>query len=631
MNIQVQCCGLGILVVLLYFYFQHKEVGLYTERFFKIMLVMTFVSVSLDILSIVGIVYREGLPAFVTASICKLYMSTLVWGTCMGFIYICMDVFSGKKLRNIIIVYTAILVLATILIFILKIEYFLDGKVVYSYGPSNLVTYIFAFFYVINMIYVLIQHGTEINPRRCRAVSVWAGIWIVAGIVQFFNNELLLVGYASSVGMMILFFELENPKANVDRETGAFNLHALLEYMRQLYLEGKQFGVIAIYLEPEQDSNIDISQLDGAMISIVKFLETTGNAKVFKNVERELLVIYEEQEQLEDAFLNIKKRFRYVWNEYHQIYKPVKMKPHYILMPDSSVAESAEEVYDLMRFYRLKDNELEGRKEIRINQKLADERRDRKRMERTIVHALEDDRIEVFLQPIYSTEKQSFVSAEALVRLRKKDGEYLSPAKFIPVAEESELIERIGERVFDKTCQFIKGNNISKYGLEYIEINLSAKQCENPELPQTYINIMKKYDLKPSYINLEVTESAAIQMKQQVIENMQSLIEYGVTFSLDDFGNGQSNLNYIVDMPVHIVKFDKDMTQAYFANDKAKFVLEAAIHMIHGMQLKMVSEGVETKEQLMVMTELGIQYIQGYYFSKPLPMSDFMVFIKKQK
>ena len=100
---------------------------------------------------------------------------------------------------------------------------------------------------------------------------------------------------------------------------------------------------------------------------------------------------------------------------------------------------------------------------------------------------------------------------------------------------------------------------------------------------------------------------------------MQRLIDYGVNFSLDDFGTGQSNLNYIVDMPVDIVKFDRGMINSYFDNKKARYVMDAAMGMIHGMGLQIVSEGIETDEQFGKMKDLGISYIQGYYFSRPLP------------
>jgi EAL domain-containing protein (putative c-di-GMP-specific phosphodiesterase class I) len=140
---------------------------------------------------------------------------------------------------------------------------------------------------------------------------------------------------------------------------------------------------------------------------------------------------------------------------------------------------------------------------------------------------------------------------------------------------------------------------------------------------------MEQYGIKPSMINLEVTESASIRRRNVLMYNMDKMIKYGVSFSLDDFGNGESNLNYIVEMPVEIVKFDRDMTKSYFENSKGKLVMETATRMILDLGLKIVSEGVETEEQLETMKKLGVQYIQGYYFSKPLPEDEFVRFVKE--
>jgi len=101
---------------------------------------------------------------------------------------------------------------------------------------------------------------------------------------------------------------------------------------------------------------------------------------------------------------------------------------------------------------------------------------------------------------------------------------------------------------------------------------------------------MKKYNINPCNINLEITESALMEDKTNLLDNMNRLMEYGVKFSLDDFGTGHSNLNYIVDMPVNIVKFDKGMLDAYFENGRAKYVMDAAMHMIQGMNLEIVAE-----------------------------------------
>jgi len=113
------------------------------------------------------------------------------------------------------------------------------------------------------------------------------------------------------------------------------------------------------------------------------------------------------------------------------------------------------------------------------------------------------------------------------------------------------------------------------------------------------------------------------------MKNILRLIDYKISFSLDDFGTGHSNLNYIVDMPVDIVKFDRGMTNAFFVDAKAHYVVEAAMEMIHGLGLKIVSEGIETKRQFETIRDMGISYIQGFYFSKPLPEKEFCEFVRQ--
>ena len=141
--------------------------------------------------------------------------------------------------------------------------------------------------------------------------------------------------------------------------------------------------------------------------------------------------------------------------------------------------------------------------------------------------------------------------------------------------------------------------------------------------------LMEKYNVDPGSIVLEITESASIAEKAILLENMNRLRKVGVRFALDDFGTGQCNLNYIVEMPVDIVKFDSVMTKAYFKNGKGKLVMDAAMGMIHKLNLEIVSEGIEEKKQFERLDDLGIDYIQGYYFSKPKEQDDFINFIKE--
>ena len=243
--------------------------------------------------------------------------------------------------------------------------------------------------------------------------------------------------------------------------------------------------------------------------------------------------------------------------------------------------------------------------------------------------ALAEDRVVVYYQPIYSVAQKRFTSAEALVRIIDKDGKLVPPGAFIQAAEDTGLIIDIGRRVLEKTCQFYRSHDLERCGVEYIEVNLSVAQCADSRLAEDYISIMEKAQIEPHHINLEITESTSAREKQTLISHMDRMISRGVHFSLDDFGSGASNLNYVMDMPVQIVKFDKEMIQAYFSNEKAKYVMNAAMHMIHGMGLEIVAEGVETEDQRRKMEEIRINYIQGFYYSKPLPEQEFLDFLSQ--
>lgn len=621
MNIQMQLAGFGVLLFLLCFYIRRKSVGLYTEVFFKWTMVITLVNVFMDALSIVVIANRNRLPGWLCTTVCKTYLILLIWTGCCGLFYICQDIYTGGTRIRALLGFGTVSVIGNLVVLVSPISFYQEKDEIYTYGPSVFSTYLFCVFFVIMTLGFAIGYRRYMNKNRIDAVIMWVLVWMLAAVIQFFNNHLLLVGYASCIGMMILFFKLENPEAYIDRETGAFNSHVFLKYMRQLYEKGDPFSVLLISLEQHQD--ISVRYREANLLDVFKFLDHGEKVKVFKNVEQEFVLLFEKQELLETEFERIRVRFVQDWNGL--VYDPV-----YVMVPDSRVAGSADEIYQLLRYYRQYTGHISEQSVLEINEELVEERRRHQQMEDVICEALAEDRVEVFLQPIYSLKTSCFISAEALARIRLSDGSVVPPGQFIAVAETTGLITRLGERIFEKTCQLIQREKTWEWGLSYIEVNLSVKQCESRELAEQYIRIMEKYHVNPAMINLEVTESVSIQMRNVILQNMEKLIEYGVSFSLDDFGNGESNLNYIVDLPVQIVKFDRDMVQSYFNKDKGKFVMEAATRMILDMDLKIVAEGVETEEQLEGMKHLGVQYIQGYYFSRPLPEREFMEFIKSR-
>ena len=251
-------------------------------------------------------------------------------------------------------------------------------------------------------------------------------------------------------------------------------------------------------------------------------------------------------------------------------------------------------------------------------------------VEMQIVEAIEDNRVEIFYQPIYDTRAKKFKSAEALVRMRDKDGTLVTPNVFIPVAEKSGLIVKLGETILERVCMEINSFGLINLGLDYIEVNLSAVQCTQKDLYDKLNEIIEKHGIDRKWLNFEITESARLLDKDVFEINMNKFLDDGIRFSLDDFGTGNSNIDYIVNVPVEIIKFDSTLTKGFFNDSRIRTIFKYIIPMINELNLEIVCEGVETEEQLREMEKFGVAHIQGYYFSKPLPVKDFVEFIKER-
>ena len=627
MNIQAQLCGVILLVTMFLFYKRYKSLRLNTQIAFQVLLLVMLLCVFCDMLSIWAIVRLLLDHRGLVYVICKVYLATLVLVGLSGLLYEFSDVYEHKKeFLRATYVATAVALAGIIVVACLPLGIYKMGRVVYTAGPSVLATYAFTGFFVIANIIVTIVKRNDGNSRRSQVILIWMGIWALAAVVQFLNNELLLVGYAGALGVLVIFFRLENPEYLTDRLTGFFNQDALLYYARKLYNQETDFAVLAVWW------TLGVNQLEEdrrereVMAAFARRLPKLDNTKVFKMADDEVWMILEDLEHAEETVEKVK-----AYMEYGRREVGGNAQVSFNYMPKAGLVGDYQEMVHLLQYARWRSNDYSSSNFKRLDTDFVEQMRQEGIMEQMLEEAMKEDRIEVFYQPIFSTREHRFVSAEALVRMRDREGKLVPPGAFISVAEANGKILQLGEIVFDKVCHFFTKERMEQYGLHYIEVNLSVVQCGYTRLAEDYIGIMEKYQIDPRYINLEITESASMAAKKTLLENMRRLMEYGVFFSLDDFGTGQSNLNYIVDMPVNIVKFDREMSQAFFRDEKAKYVLNAAMQMIHGMKLKIVSEGIETEEQYLAMEELEIDYIQGYYFSKPLPEEEFLRFMQEKQ
>lgn len=258
--------------------------------------------------------------------------------------------------------------------------------------------------------------------------------------------------------------------------------------------------------------------------------------------------------------------------------------------------------------------------------KFTEEMQQQKNREQKVIDAMElalqDEEFKVFYQPKHNASNRSISGAEALVRWVHNDLGFLSPAEFIPLFEKNGFIAKLDEYVIENVCKDLARWIKQEKKVVPISTNLSRRDFENDNLVDLITGIADKYNIPHRLLHLEVTESAFTTSSNNISTMIKKLRENGFVIELDDFGSGYSSLTMLNDIELDILKIDRSILNKKSADDSNK-VLDFCIQLGKMLGLKTVAEGVETEEELNLLISLGCDYIQGYLFSKPLPVNEF--------
>lgn len=252
----------------------------------------------------------------------------------------------------------------------------------------------------------------------------------------------------------------------------------------------------------------------------------------------------------------------------------------------------------------------------------------RLQLENELRGALKADNICVYYQPKIEVNTGHIAGLEALARIERKDGTLISPADFIPLAEETGLIIPLGEAVLRQSCRDMKRFMRHPGAPKSIAINLSARQFMQSSLALQIEEVLREEALHPRHVEFEITEGMVMNDPERAITMMENLSDMGVKLALDDFGTGYSSLSYLKRFPMNSLKVDKAFVDDITVNDKDRNMVASIIAMAHNLGLKVVAEGVETQAQLETLKSLKCEYIQGFYYAKPMPAEALIQFIK---
>lgn len=243
--------------------------------------------------------------------------------------------------------------------------------------------------------------------------------------------------------------------------------------------------------------------------------------------------------------------------------------------------------------------------------------------------ALERDEFKIVYQPQIDVETGGIIGVEALLRWHHPEWGTISPAEFIPIAEETGLILQIGEWVLHRACRQNKAWQDAGYTPLRMAVNISSRQFQQSDLVERVSRILRETELAPQYLELELTESI-IQDSKYAVAKMHMLKEMGIHLSIDDFGTGYSSLSYLKTFPIHTLKIDQSFTRNIYADPKDASLVETIIAMAHNLDLKVIAEGVETEEQLQFLQQKQCNEAQGYYFSRPISAEELAEILQER-
>lgn len=502
-----------------------------------------------------------------------------------------------------------------------------------------IISYMIPFIYMFLIGIMMIGIRKHYSKDRIITTIISLVIIALAMIAEMVFKDILLEMLGVSISVILLLLISERAEERIDPQTTTKKNYAFSHDMKIDFSYNKKETIILIWIQTFERmsalcANDDIIIIKKAYTKVLKQLIKNNkiNSDIYylNNGKYAVLVDPKDEEKILDFIEDYNNEiegknvcelsFSNIKSSLLVIKTGIDIKNYQFMMDFSRNFEKYLSFSD--KNYILY-NKLDDKEKKRFDL-LAD-------MPRIIARGIDDDMFEVFYQPIFNVKKQCFSSAEALLRLKDGCGGYFSPVIFIPVAEETGEIIRIGEYVYKEVCRFVISEKFKELGLDYIEINVSPKQLFDPNFADNFINIANDYNLDPSKINLEITESDSVINDSVVASNISRLHEFGFKFSLDDFGTGYSNTRHVLSLPINIVKIDKSFVSEILTNARMKPIAEKTISMFHSVDLSVVVEGIEGEESLNYFNNIGCDYIQGFYYSKPVCYDSFIKFIKENK
>ena len=491
----------------------------------------------------------------------------------------------------------------------------------YVRGPMNKLTYFFMIYIAVLLTLAAFKNGKKTTLRVKTLVLFFPILSGIVMVVQFLENNILLTGTSAIGPLILMFLFISSDLIDIDSDTGFFGSKSFIESAEKRFRKGSEFCCIIAGIDNKQELKDTFGSMN---LRRIITLAAAGIENALPRIED---FRYSETKF---AFIIDKTDPEYIQSIVDRI--DAALSKEYTFNRNEvnfkasiAVVSCPEQANNTDRLIELLDYCLQSARNKKANIVFCDDdaiRRIGRRKEITEILKRElnsdDNNFEIFYQPIYAVSEGKFRTAEALVRLNKTEIGPIYPDEFIPIAEEMGMIVRLGDIVLEKSCKFI--SELIKDGIDFdaISVNFSVHQIMRGDIVEKVTKMVKKYNIPPEKLRIEITESVIIDNFQYVKKMMNKLGDIGIKFYMDDFGTGYSNLSNMIELPFEYLKIDKSLVHSAEKSEKAYFILTFISQAFIKQNIKILTEGVETENQEKIVDTIGASYIQGFRFARPV-------------
>ncbi|HZK20440.1 MAG TPA: GGDEF domain-containing phosphodiesterase [Treponemataceae bacterium] len=502
----------------------------------------------------------------------------------------------------------------------------------YSRGFGVSILYYIVILYTSIIIYRLYKDRESFSPKTLFSIGMFMPLFLVPAAIQFFFPKVLVQNLGLALSQLVILITVQDFGNYTDKTSGFYNRSGFVAQFEILMRKRKKSVVFLVSLRFVDflRQSLGYKAFEELQKQIVN--KIAGNTKRNRFVailgEGRYVLVLSEHLNIERERDFLIDAFRTSWNV---VDRKITVSANFC---EINIPEDTETIQNIFQAdYKLSNTKWKNRKYTILSLKdlSLDDTKRKHYISQSIKNALNSNGFEVYYQPIISLSTGKVVSAEGLLRLYDSDLDWISPYEFIDIAEQNGTIHRLGEFVFNTACAFLAELRAAGYDFSYFEINLSMAQCLQANLSQRLLTIVRRHNLEPKNICLEITETAANLSPAITKKNLENLASQGFLLAMDDFGTGYSNIEHFMDLPFKMVKLDRSLIVGMENSRKGLVGLEMIVDMFKNMNTEIIAEGIETKSQIELVRNLRVDLIQGYYFARPMPADTFKKFLSERK